>query len=96
MTILPAGDKPPTSATEAIISALVDQMRAPRGSKMIHAGGRAMHVRTPGARRVRLSNGMVCNITTDDSGIATQIDDGDHLHAIVRPKPYVLKLRGVH
>lgn len=74
-----------TPTTDDYINAAMHAFRAKRGDKMIHAGGRAMHVRTPGERVLYLPNGVAVKVTTDDSGIATQVEEDEHLHAIVRP-----------
>lgn len=59
--------------------------RAERGERLIHAGGRAMRVRTAGEKVIHLPNGQTVKVTTDDSGVATQVEEDDRLHAIVRP-----------
>lgn len=78
--------------TEQIVNAAVEAMRAPRGRKMISAGGRNMQVRTPGERVLYLPNGTKVKVTTDDSGKATQVEENDSLHGIARPDPYYVKL----
>jgi len=75
------------------IQAAMSQFRARRGDKMIHAGGRAMRIRTSGERVLHLPNGQHVKVTTDDSGVATQIEEDDALHAVVRPKPITLRVR---
>jgi len=62
-----------------------DEFRAKRGSKTIWAGLKRMRVRTAGEKMLYLPNGTSVKITTDDSGIATQIEETDCLHAIARP-----------
>jgi hypothetical protein len=66
--------------------------RAKRGEKMIHAGGRGMHVRTPGEHVLYLPNGVAVKVSTDDSGVATQVEDDEALHAVVRPRTIRRKL----
>lgn len=78
--------------TEQIINAAVEAVRAPRGRKMISAGGRNMQVRTPGERVLFLPNGAKVKVTTDDSGKATQIEENDSLHGIARPDTYRIKM----
>jgi hypothetical protein len=79
--------------TEDIIRAAVNSFRAPRGSKTISTSQRTMSVRTPGERVLHLPNGTTVKITTDDSGIATQVEETDRLHAVVRPHTHRLTLR---
>ena len=71
-----------------------DPFRAPRGSKTIWAGKGRMRVRTPGERILYLPNGVAVKVTTDDSGIATQIEEVEALHAIARPKSIHLNALG--
>lgn len=73
-------------STGELIEKRIEQFCAPRGEKMIHAGGRAMRVRTRGERTLHLPNGSVVKVSVDDSGVATQIEENDALHAIARVK----------
>jgi hypothetical protein len=75
-----------TPSVDDYINAATQAFRARRGEKMIHAGGRAMRVRTAGEQVLYLPNGVAVKVTTDDSGIATQIEEDEALHAIVRPR----------
>jgi hypothetical protein len=79
--------------TERLIAAAVHKFGARRGERFIHAGGRGMRVKTPGERTLLLPNGTVVKITTDDSGIATQIEEDEALHAVVRPRPIIIRRR---
>lgn len=81
-------------STEQLIQAAVHKFAAPRGTKMIHAAGRAVHVHTPGERILHLPNGTTVKVTVDDSGVATQIEEDDALHAVVRPHPIRIPLGG--
>jgi hypothetical protein len=81
-----------TPSVDDYINAAMHAFRAKRGDKMIHAGGRAMHVRTAGERVIYLPNGVAVKVTTDDSGIATQVEEDEALHAIVRPHTIRRKL----
>lgn len=83
------------NTTEQIIAAAAHKFRAPRGHKMIHAGGRAMQVRTPGEKVLYLPNGVAVKVNTDDSGCATQIEEPDALHAIARPHTIRLRLKNI-
>jgi hypothetical protein len=83
-------EAPRMISTEDIIRAAVKAgdrsvLRAPRGEKTIWAGLRRMRVRTAGEKMLYLPNGSVVKITTDASGVATQIEETEHLHAIARP-----------
>lgn len=80
-------------STEQLIAAAVHKFAAPRGTKMIHAGGRPMNVHTRGERVLHLPNGSVVKVTVDDSGVATQIEEDDALHAVVRPHPITRRTR---
>lgn len=71
--------------TEQIIAAAVHKFGARRGERTIWAAGRRIVVRTAGERILHLPNGTVVKVTTDDSGVATQIEEDEHLHAIARP-----------
>lgn len=85
-----------SGSTEALIAAAVHKFTAPRGERMIHAGGRAMTVHTPGERILHLPNGTTVRIAVDDSGVATQVEEDDALHAVVRPHTHVIKLQRGH
>lgn len=78
-------------STERLIQAAVDKFCAPPGSKMISAGGRNMQVRTPGKRCIHFPDGTMLEIRTDASGVATQVEEDDALHAVVRPRPIALR-----
>lgn len=75
------------SMTEELIKVAVEKFACPRGTKFVHAGGKGMQVHTPGERVYYLPNGTAVKISVDDSGVATQVEENEHLHAIVRPKP---------
>lgn len=79
-------------STEDLITQFLHRFRARRGTKMIHAGGRAVHVHTAGERTLYLPNGATVKVTTDDSGTATHVEESDGLHAIARPETLRLKL----
>lgn len=82
--------------TELLIQSAIAAMRAPRGRSFIHAAGRGMQVRTPGEKIHELCPGVRVRVSTDDSGVATQVEENDKLHAILRPKPInpLLQMRG--
>ena len=79
--------------TDDYIAAYMSAFKAERGEKMIHAAGRAVRVHTPGQRILHLPNGHHVNVAVDDSGVATQVEEDEALHAIVRPHPIRLELR---
>lgn len=60
--------------------------------KSIMAQGRMMAVRQDTQRRIVLPNGHVVKVSADASGVATQIEDDNHQHAVIRPHTYVVKL----
>lgn len=78
--------------TDDLIRAALAKLRAPRGERFVHAGGRGMRTRTPGRRTIYLANGAAVEVRTDDSGVATQVEHDDALHAVVRPQPVRLHL----
>lgn len=47
-------------------------------------------------RTVTLKNGERALVTVDDSGTVTQVEHGDVLDAIVRPKTVRIKIRSVN
>ncbi len=73
--------------TEALVEASLRNLRAQRGRKFVHAGGRGMTVHTAGEHVLYLPNGQTVKVSTDDSGVATQVEETDRLHAVVRPHP---------
>lgn len=81
-------------STEALIQAAVAKFCAPRGTKTISTAARTMQVHTAGERVLHLPNGQTVKVTVDDSGTATQIEEDDALHAIVRPATHRLQLKG--
>jgi hypothetical protein len=81
-----------TPTVDDYINAAMQAFRARRGEKTIFAGDRRVSVRTAGERVIYLPNGVAVKVTTDDSGIATQIEEDEALHAIVRPHTIRRKL----
>lgn len=78
--------------SNALVEASLRHLRARRGERFIHAGGRAMRTRTAGEQILYLPNGKTIRVSTDDSGVATQVEENDRLHAVARPLPIRLKL----
>jgi hypothetical protein len=74
------------------IARAMSTFRARRGERTIWAGARRQTVRTPGERVLHLPNGQHVKVSVDDSGTATQVDDGDNLHAVVRPGAITLNI----
>lgn len=75
------------------VARAMSAFRARRGERTIWAGVRRMKVRTAAERVLYLPNGHAVKVSVDDSGVATQIEDNDSLHAIARPNPIRLSLR---
>lgn len=87
----------PMVTIEQIIKAIVDRfgnedhpdnLKAPVKTKMISTPEISMRVRVPTEKVLYLPNGHKVHVMTDATGKATEIDDGEHLHAIVRPDTY--------
>lgn len=70
-----------------------DNVLAPVKTKMISTPEISMRVRVPSEKVLYLPNGQQVHVTTDASGQATQVEDGECLHAIVRPDTYRNKAR---
>lgn len=81
-----------SSFTELLIRAAVDKFAVPRTEKTVYAGGRAVTVHGPNERVLHLPNGTTVKVSVDDSGIATQVEEEERLHAIVRPKTVTYKI----
>lgn len=77
--------------SEALVEASLRTLRARRGQRFIHAGGKGMQVRTPGEQVLYLPNGKTIRVATDDSGVATQVEETERLHAVVRPTAVHIK-----
>ena len=73
--------------SEALVNASIKALYAPGARAYIHVGGRAMRVRRPGVATVELAPGFKVRVSTDASGQATQIEETERLHAIVRLRP---------
>lgn len=85
--------------TESIIKALVEKYRAddadprlanraliaPEKKKFVSLPMRSMHVRQSSECVIVLPNGHKVHVMTDASRVATQIEEDDSMHAIVRP-----------
>ena len=56
-------------------------------------GGVSLLRMRPKRRTVTLPNGERALVTVDDSGTVTQIEHGEHLDAVVRPKSITIKIR---
>lgn len=77
--------------TESIIKIALWKFRAQRREQFIHVGGRGMMVHQLGERSLVLPNGSTVKITTCDADSTTQVEESEHLHAVVRPP----QLRGM-
>lgn len=82
-------------SSEALVAGAYDTRMFKLGPRLkaIMAGGRMMQVRQDTERRVVLPNGHIVKVSADASGVATQIEDDNHQHAIVRPHAYVVRMR---
>lgn len=89
-SIAAVADSP--SFTEMLIQRAIDKFAAPRRETKVFAGGRGMTVHRPGERVLHLPNGATVKVTVDDSGVATQVEEDEHLHAIVRPPTFHYKI----
>lgn len=78
---------------DQLIAEAMAKFNAKRGDKLVHAGGRAIRVRTAGERVLYLPNGQKVKVSVDDSGTATQVEEDEKLHAIVRPQTIRSKSR---
>jgi hypothetical protein len=78
----------------------MSSFRAKRGERTMWTAAGRRKVRTAGERVLYLPNGKAVRVSVDDSGTATQVDDGDNLHAIVRPGaitvPLSIRTHGGH
>lgn len=83
------------SFTELLIKQAINKFAAPRREKTISAGGKVMKVHAPGEKVLYLPNGKTVKVTVDDSGVVTQVEEDEHLHAIVRPPTFVQKIGGM-
>jgi hypothetical protein len=72
--------------TGELVRRAAHKFRARRGERIVFAGGRRVVVHTPGAMLLHLPNGTAVEVRTDDSGVATQIEESERLHAIARPR----------
>lgn len=64
-----------------------DKLIVPRGEKLIYAGGKVRRVHTARSRTVLLPTGELVNVTIDDSGRVSSIEDAlGQQHAVVRPR----------
>lgn len=83
------------SFTELLIGAALDKFVTQRKEKSIHAGNRMIKVHEKNDRILYLPNGASVKVSVDDSGIVTQVEEEENLHAIVRPLTFHQKLRGI-
>lgn len=83
------------SFTELLIKRAINKFAATPRETTISTGTHTMTVHQPGERMLHLPNGTTVKITVDESGIATQVEEDEHLHAIVRPHTFVYKIGGM-
>lgn len=76
-----------TTLAEQMIAHYTSQFTAAdvRGSKTVFTAAGRIGIATPGERILQLPNGQRVRVLTDASGTATQVEEDEALHAIVRP-----------
>lgn len=83
--------------TEQFIAAAVSKFggnfKAPEKTKLISTAWGTMRVRCDSETTIQLPNGEWVRVWTDASGKATQVEEDDSLHAIVRPDVYRPRVR---
>ena len=83
------------SFTELLIKQAIHKFCAPRRETTVSTSAGTFTVHKPGERILHLPNGSTVKVSVDDSGISTQVEEDDHLHAIVRPKTFTQKIGGM-
>lgn len=83
----------PGHEMEDMVTAHLTKLRARRGRKTLFTQAGRTEVRTPGEQTIWLPNGQPVKVTTDDSGVATQVEEDERQHAVVRPHAIQLNLR---
>lgn len=81
-----------TAYAERLINAYQQNFNNELRRKTVFTTAGRMSVATAAERVLVLPNGSRVRVSTDDSGTATQIEEDDALHAIVRPKS--IRIRG--
>lgn len=79
--------------SEALIQASLRNLRARRRERFVYVAGKGMRTHMPGEQTIYLPDGHSIKVTTDDSGIATQVEETDRLHAVVRPHTIRIGMR---
>jgi hypothetical protein len=64
-----------------------------RKSKTVLVGGMKAEIHQATEKRIILPNGAAIRVSVDDSGVATQIEENERLHAVVRPNTLRLSVR---
>jgi hypothetical protein len=84
-----------STLAEQMIEHYKDQFDAAnvRKSKTVFTVAGRVGVATPGEKVIYLPNGVGVKVTTDASGTATQVEEDESLHAIVRPKSFRVERR---
>jgi hypothetical protein len=67
------------------VQAYLTQMRAPLKQRTVFGQGGKTVVRSKGERILLGPNGQPIRVVEDPEG-GTQIEHGDHLHAVIRPQ----------
>ena len=76
-----------STLAERMIELSLDAFNAAdaRRTKTVFTVAGRVGVATPGEKVIYLPNGVAVKVTTDESGTATQVEEDEALHAIVRP-----------
>jgi hypothetical protein len=79
---------------EALVAGKYDTrlFRLGAKTKTLFAGGRKVEVRQDTEKMIVLPNGHTVRVSRDASGCATQIEENERQHAVVRPHTYAMKL----
>lgn len=84
-----------TTLAERMIEHYKDKFDAAdrRRTRTVFTAAGRIGVATPGEKVLYLPNGVAVKVTTDESGTATQVEEANELHAIVRPRSIVTRQR---
>lgn len=83
------------SFTEMLIKKAIEKASVERSEKTIFAGDKRITVHGKNEKILYLPNGKSVKVSIDDSGVVTQIEENNHLHAVVRPTTLTYKIRGI-
>lgn len=83
------------SLTEMLIKKAIEKASVERSEKTIFAGNKRITVHGENEKILYLPNGECVKVSVDDSGVVTQVEEDNHLHAVVRPNTLTYKIRGI-